>query len=75
MRLYFDRGTLKSPNGWKHGDRHDTSKWPAWRIFSWQIINMAVSSNRSVKWGRRLWVYTRRKAYNLDIILSTKENL
>jgi hypothetical protein len=53
----------------------DTATWPWWKRFCLSLVKLDYRSadphaRRYV--GRRLWIYTRRKAYDFDAILERR---
>jgi hypothetical protein len=60
-------------NSWTHRDAANPDKWPWWKLFHLSYVNL--SSVKYPSWGRRLWIYTKRKAHNFDIYFDSRGNL
>lgn len=65
----------KNPNltNWKHGDKADPVKWPWWKLFHIEFLDIAKankwnSTEHRLKYYYRLYIYTKKFAHNWDFV-------
>lgn len=61
-------GSKEGPT-WSHGPERDPQNWPRWKFFKFAYTKLDVHRPSS---GHRLWLYTRRWAYDFDIYIDRR---
>jgi hypothetical protein len=66
----IDIWTNRPLTSWYHGDRVNPNNWPWYVLFRTNVVNINYRVNPKIcpcRFYKRFYIYTRNKAYDLDI--------